>query len=1049
MNIKTTMDNLLNHNHLSDSHPVDNNGQNQRTLEAKSEMPMPISTGERPLFVSRYLLQTMSRNISQGYHPYMGFSDFASYAYQVDIFLLAEIYRERKNTIAKPSLHDLSDIFQNLPLFFSHEMVKKWEMKRVWAQSQYGLPEAVISYYSQLLDSATPSDAYQSHDLKEKLVWSRWFENSEMGDVLQVLDESRLKLAQWEKTRHQYESIRSLYYNVAYLGKNLGLSQTQYMAWIFLELVLHAHEYQCDGQNAGYTEISNRVWTTSLRAMPIRKFLDLLNQALNLPANSIASLFYTDSPLVKKGFFPAIEALEDKKIHSKDTLIEMIHGVPRLQQILFSPANTSTDILLNIAQPYIANHESTLALSAWPDAQLDIQKAFLSLHHNKFPKVLIYGLPGSGKSNLVQSLLSTEHLPGQHHNKRGWIPDFEDSRHSYGDNKKNMDRALEINLFLLKIHPDNVLVFDGNTAFMESEDNRKIIRHTIEQKELAQIWVVDNLDKVQPDIFSQFDVVIYLGEMNQKKRLEMAKQYFKDDDLSYRISQSTRTPGDIRRLDNWCCLSQDYSWKNIFHFLSSRDKLSHSIKGAKILLKEILVEEELVEMAGYPQMDELLKDLSDYFTHPEYYRKLDAKVPKGILLTGEPGTGKTHFAKHLTRNIGVPLYMVDTSKLANDINLIASVFEQARQKSPCILFMDEIDSLINNPAEFGLLNLDKQTVLNAFLSQLDGIHSSEGVLVIGATHRHFTPDPAAVRAGRLGQQINLSLPNEEARKSIWQVHLKNKPLSASIDYDDLAKMSSSFSAAEIAEAINRGCLQAAKVRSNHLEQTHLSLACDDIFWGNPDNHMVLNEEEKEHTAIHEAGHALIAMKNGFKVQRITVRPRAKALGAVQWQLEEGEYTFSREKLIARIELALGGIASEKSIFGSFKNGGTSDLRHTKDLLFHMLMEAGLGNTFGLFSSEPKESPMWSEQRKMRLEQEAHDILEQAMNNCCQWLTSNRDIVIALAHSLKTEREISGKQLLQWKEKVKSINPVELTSHYLPDLNDSGRPEHTTIHTDKN
>lgn len=1031
---------MTDHAHLSNN---SNSAIERNQLNDSKPWTYPVVQGERPLFMARYILEGMSRDTAQGYHPYLSLDEGLSYACQVDMLLLAELYRDRKNSGAFFALNDLSDIFQKMPLLFTHEMVKKWEMQRIWAQDKYGLPEQVIAHYSQLLDSATPSDAYQTHDPKEAFLWRKWFEHSESSDILQVLDDSRKKWFDWEKQRHQHQQMSGIYHNASYLAKNLGLSLHQCHAWILLELVFHA--YSDTGNNSAvtrhYLNASNNLWMSALKTMSFERILGIINKALHLPEKTIESLFYHDNILVKKHFLPDWHELDMSKIRHIDDLINAIHVTPLIKQILFTPVSHPQEILLNIAQPFSAD---TLPLDSWPDSQLDIQRAQFGLHQNKFPKVLIYGLGGSGKSTLVASLLD---IPGS--TRYGWIPDFEDSRHIFGDSKKNLNISINMNLFLLKSHRDNVLVFDGNTFFVENEDNKKIIKQILHEPELAQIWVIDNLDKIPADMVSNFDVVIYLGEMNQKKRLELSQSFFRDEDLSYRISQSTRTPGEIKKVANWCEMSCDYSWKNIFHFLASRDKLAYASKGGHSLLKEIPVEDSLVDMAGYPEMNELLHDLADYFNHPEYYRKLDAKVPKGILLTGEPGTGKTHFAKHLTRNIGVPLYMVDTSAMAHDISLIPIVFEQARQKAPCILFMDEIDSLINNPATMMGLDLEKQKVLNAFLSQLDGIHSSEGVLVIGATHRNFKPDPAAVRAGRLGQHIFLSLPHEQARKSIWQAHLKNRPVASTVDYDNLAQMSSSFSAAEIAEAINRACIQAAKHRSEKLEHHHLSVACDDIFWGNPDTNMVLSEEEKKTTAIHEAGHALIAMKNGFQVQRITVRPRKSALGAVQWQIKEGEWTFSRESLIARIELALGGIACEKAILGSFRNGGTSDLKHTREILHHMLMQAGLGETFGLSYNTEQDTHFWSEQRKAQLEAEEKEILHIAMNNCCQWLEANRQLVMALAHDLKTEREISGKQLLHWKEKVNLLAPCDIVPNDLPDWNQSGKPEHTTIHTDKN
>lgn len=989
---------------------------------------LPIKKGQRPLFAYRYILESMSRDIAQGYSPYITLNVLDSLSAQIDIKLLTELYRERK--AKEISVGDLFEIAKKLPLIFSEVMVKQWEIKRQWAQEKYNLPQQIITSYSQILDSTTPSDAYQANTPELNLLWKRWFEYAPEHDVLQMLDESSRVLHEWECIRFQHESPSAVYYNTKYLGQNLTLTNENYVAWVFLEQILYAHQYPQEDNSARI-----QLWNLFLRDKGVSKVFELMTQCAHLPPKAIESLFYKDSALVKKGLLNELQYVLE--VSQLNDLLKEIHPQPMLLSMLFTPVNHPQALILNVAKPY---EQETQDLTLWPDAQMDIQRAFLSLHQNKYPKILIYGLPGSGKSTLSASLLVSENS-----SKIGWIPEFNDGQYLNTEQKDQIQNMMSLNMLLLKSHPDNVIIFDGNTKFIEQEDNKKLVNYILNESGLAQIWVVENIEKISAEICASFDVVIYLGEINQAARLTLAREHFKDEDLAYRIAQSTRTPGDIKKLLAWCALSNDESWKNIIHYLSSRNKLTYSLSGGKSLLKEVPLEDDLIDLAGYPEMLDLLDELSDYFNHPEYYRKLNAKVPKGILLTGEPGTGKTHFAKHLTRSIGVPLYMVETSRLAQDINLIAMVFEQARMKAPCVLLMDEIDSLINNPEEYSVLNLDKQKVLNTFLTQLDGVHPSEGVLVIGATHRHFQPDPAAIRAGRLGNHITLSLPNEKARKDIWQAHLANKPL-GTVSYEALAQSSSSFSAAEIAEAVNRASLKAARQRSRVLEQHHLTQACDDVFWGNPDTNIILNETEKEQVAIHEAGHALIAMRHGFQVQRITVRPRKEALGAVQWQVNEGECTFSKEQMIAKIELALGGIAAEKTVYGAFKNGGTSDLRYTRELLHHILLASGLGQTFGLSSHTPKDVGLWSEARKQQLEQEEKEILNTAMQNCHEWLKEHQDLLITLAYELKETKEISGLSLNIWKNKVKAILPQNKEKQLLFQTC-SGKPEHITIHSD--
>ena len=310
--------------------------------------------------------------------------------------------------------------------------------------------------------------------------------------------------------------------------------------------------------------------------------------------------------------------------------------------------------------------------------------------------------------------------------------------------------------------------------------------------------------------------------------------------------------------------------------------------------------------------------------------------------------------------------------------------------------------------------------------------------------QQLPPPPAAltaVRAGRLGEKVYLQLPNSLARKEIWKAHLKTRGLAKGIDYDLLSRSISKFSGAEIAEAINHAAILSAQKRNPTISIHFLLQACDDLFWGGADYSLIINEEKKYLTDIHEAGHALIAWKNGLHVNLITLQPRNDSLGAVNWENEEGAVSFNKTQLIQRIELALAGIASEKTIFGQYKNGGGGELAQARETLRHILLQSGMGQVFKTSYSDMGDTSTWSERRKEAPEDEEQAILDNAMSQCTDWLQEHQTLVKDFAQYLLLHKEVSGDQLNEWCQKVKHIKP---TFMILPTTENGKRVTHQQI-----
>lgn len=973
------------------------NTNNNQIIESNRSLILPLEKGERPLFVTRSILEEMARDIARIGNPYSHKNSWEIGGYIAALEVVTEIFKIRCDSGRRENSKDLLESIQALPLFFTQKQVKKWEIDRVWAAPTFCKYTDVITAYGTLLDSISPSEAYINTDANTNHIWEQWFKLTPKEEILETLQYSKNKWKNWEKSRPNQDM--HIFNNIKIIGEKINLSSEQISSWTVYELMINHNGLE-------------KIWNESLKEIDYKDLFNIWCKAFDLPKDSIIQLFYEDSSLVLSSIYGRIDEIENDRSHID---IKKIQGhlamFPKLNNLLTKTINNKNDLLYCFAKPFgFKSEDEILTLDKWNYKKEEIEKINKAIN-NSPASILIYGMKGSGKSSLVKSILYTL-------KKQGCAINIHDLQQKIKTNIKELIPELNVAYKIIS-DEENTLIFDNIPELLNNDIS--LLTKFSEHRKSAQIWILEDITSINQQILSSFDMVLNLNEMPFKHKLEIAKQYFENEDLAFRISQSVNTPKEIIDIATWCERSEEYSWKNVFHYISTTNRVLSDANKKEPLLQLVELEENIPNFAGYNDVNELLNKLSDYFNHPHIYKEIGAKIPKGILLMGAPGTGKTHFAKHLMKNVGVPMFIVETSKLIKDSNNISLVFNEARKNAPCILFMDEIDVLINSPEEMQGLNLEKQKVLNSFLTQLDGFNSSDGILVIGATHRKIKPDPAAIRSGRLGESIYLSLPNSQYRKEIWKAHLNLKPIASDINYDVLSHASSSFSPADIAEAVNKGAIISAQNRQKEISLECLLKACDDLFWGSSDSSMVLQEEERYNTAIHEAGHALIAWKNGFNVKRITIRPRANALGAVNWENSEGIFTFNKNNMVGRIEMALAGIASEKVMFNEYTNGGSGDLQFARHILRKMLLESGFGKEFNMSYSNMNDAGIWSERRKESLENEEKQILNDAMDNCTTWLESNKDLIEQFAQYLLEEKEISGNKLIFWEEAVKNVS----------------------------
>src|SRR5690606_24489058 len=329
------------------------------------------------------------------------------------------------------------------------------------------------------------------------------------------------------------------------------------------------------------------------------------------------------------------------------------------------------------------------------------------------------------------------------------------------------------------------------------------------------------------------------------------------------------------------------------------------------------------DVAGYEEVKEELQEIVDFLKHPKRYLELGARIPKGVLLFGPPGTGKTYLARAVAGEAGVPFYFISGSDFVEmfvgvGASRVRDLFEQAKRNAPAIVFIDEIDAVgRQRGAGYGGGHDEREQTLNQLLVEMDGFGVNEGIIVIAATNRPDVLDPALLRPGRFDRQVVIDRPDVGAREAILRVHARNKPIAEDVDLAVLARRTPGFTGADLENTINEAALLAARRRKNRITMRELEDAIDRIVAGGPAKKArVLVPKERERVAYHEAGHALAArlLETTDPVHKISIIPRGRALGYVLQLPTEDRFLITRQEILDRVVMALAGRAAEELVF---------------------------------------------------------------------------------------------------------------------------------------
>ncbi|MGB9710293.1 MAG: ATP-dependent zinc metalloprotease FtsH [Thermodesulfovibrio sp.] len=428
------------------------------------------------------------------------------------------------------------------------------------------------------------------------------------------------------------------------------------------------------------------------------------------------------------------------------------------------------------------------------------------------------------------------------------------------------------------------------------------------------------------------------------------------------------------------------------------------------------------DVAGIEEVKEEVKEIVDFLTNPQKYIKLGAKIPKGILLVGSPGTGKTLLAKAIAGEAGVPFFSISGSDFVEmfvgvGASRVRDLFDQAKKNSPCIVFIDEIDAVgRQRGAGLGGGHDEREQTLNQLLVEMDGFESNEGIIVLAATNRPDVLDPALLRPGRFDRQIVVPLPDVKGRLEILKVHTKKIPLAQDVDLEKIARGTPGFSGADLANLVNEAALLAARKNSDAVSMNDFESAKDKVLMGVERKSMVLSEQERKITAYHEAGHALVAKltPQTDPIHKVSIIPRGRALGVTQQLPLDDRYTYSKEYLYGTLKVLLGGRVAEEIALQTMTTGAGNDLERATELARKMVTEWGMSDRMGPLTFGKREEHVflgreiakhrdYSDKTAEEIDEETKRIVTEAYSETKQLIEKNRKLLDAIAQAL-LERE---------------------------------------------
>ncbi len=434
------------------------------------------------------------------------------------------------------------------------------------------------------------------------------------------------------------------------------------------------------------------------------------------------------------------------------------------------------------------------------------------------------------------------------------------------------------------------------------------------------------------------------------------------------------------------------------------------------------------DVAGEDEAKENLSEIVDYLHNPDKYKKIGASMPKGILLVGPPGTGKTMLAKAVAGEAGVPFFSMSGSEFVEmfvgmGASKVRDLFKQAKEKAPCIVFIDEIDAIGQKRDGRAGGNDEREQTLNQLLTEMDGFEENTGVMILAATNRPESLDPALTRPGRFDRRVPVELPDLQGREAILRVHAKKVNLCDNVDFGSIARMASGASGAELANIVNEAALRAVRDNREYVTQADLEESIEVVIAGYQKKNSILTDQEKKVVAYHEIGHALVAAKqtNSAPVQKITIVPRTSGALGYTMQVDEGNhYLMSQEELENKIATLTGGRAAEELVFHSASTGASNDIEQATKLARAMITRYGMSPDFDMVALETvtnqylggDASLACSAQAQAEIDKQVIALVKRQHRKAGKILEENRNKLDELAEYLYQKETITGEEFMK-------------------------------------
>ena len=470
------------------------------------------------------------------------------------------------------------------------------------------------------------------------------------------------------------------------------------------------------------------------------------------------------------------------------------------------------------------------------------------------------------------------------------------------------------------------------------------------------------------------------------------------------------------------------------------------------------------DVAGIDEAKEELGEIVEFLREPKKFTRLGGRIPKGVLLMGPPGSGKTLLARAIAGEAGVPFFSISGSDFVEmfvgvGASRVRDLFVQGKKHAPCIIFIDEIDAVgRHRGAGLGGGHDEREQTLNQLLVEMDGFESNEGVILISATNRPDVLDPALLRPGRFDRQVVVPLPDIVGREKILTVHMRKTPVSDNVNAKTLAKGTPGFSGADLENLVNEAALLGAKRNKEKVDMADFEDAKDKVYMGLERKSKVMKEEDKKTTAYHEGGHALVArfLPNTDAVNKITIIPRGRAAGVTWFLPEERDFKY-KDQLESELAIAFGGRAAEQIVFGRISTGASNDIKQATELAQKMVRSWGMSDALGPLSYEQHEEQIflgreisqhrdYSEETAKIIDEEINRLIRESYQHATDILNENMDILHKLAELLLEKETVMGKEL---DELIYAMRPgIELPSIKIEDDKEDIEAKETETSTGK-